>query len=78
MTERLMLLKDIHVPIDLDEGSEPQCNEQNVWQLPVHLGNDGKKCTGSENLIYNTDLTLDTPFEQQTICDICKKTFSTS
>ena len=77
MIERLFRRKDLRVPSDLDTGSEPQCNEKGVWQLPIHLGNDGKKCSGSESLIYNTDLTLDTPFKQQTTCDFCKKTFST-
>ena len=78
MTERLILLKTMRVPDDLDIGSEPQCNKLDVWMLSLHMGENGTKCTGSGSLVYNTGLTSDSPFNQQAVCDFGHKTFSTN
>ncbi len=65
--------KDLRVPTDLDEGSEPQCNEKDVWQFPVHYKN-GDVCGGSNTLVYNSGLTSENP--PKAPCDHCNQEFS--
>ena len=72
--EKLIHRTDIHVPVDLDIGSEPQCDTLNVWQLPMHTNALRELCIGSNNLIYTTDLTNEEP--PTAPCNFCNKVFS--
>jgi len=72
--DKLRHLDDIHVPTDLDEGSEPECNTEDVWQIPPYMNTEGNSCVGSNGLIYNTGLTNEQP--PTTICSFCGQKFT--
>jgi len=71
--EKLIKRRDLRVPSDLDEGSEPQCNTVDVWQIPKHANNLGAHCRGSLDLVYNTGLICERP--PKAPCAICGRIF---
>ena len=71
--EKLIKRRDLRVPSDLDEGSEPQCNGLDVWQIPDHNNNRGMHCRGSLDLVYNTGLISESPAKAP--CAVCGRIF---
>lgn len=71
--ESLIYRPDLRVPIDLNEGSEPECNEEGVWQVPEHNLPNGERCVGSSGLVYNVGLTSENP--PHAPCGICGHPF---
>lgn len=72
--EKLIPREDLKVPVDLDTGSEPQCDTEKVWQIPTHDNNEGQICTGSGDLVYTTGLIHERP--PTTVCNFCSQEFT--
>ncbi len=55
--EGLTRVKGLRVPMDLDGNFELQCDEETVFQFPVHKLRNGDVCPGSLGLEYSSHVT---------------------